>query len=397
MSNKILLALLALFAFHGTAVAEHHESSEASPEMMKMMKKPPLSIYGDFAGSVTFQGNEDDGTTFPGQPHDDFQLDLVEVNLEKNWSKSKVHLSIGYGNTPALFNSTVTSTTVTDSNNDTVTVGSPKPSLNLLNGYYQMDCNCGFSFKLGKFESFMGYESWNHMDNMQYNRSWGYALVPYFHTGLGLHYNFNKMATVSLYAVNDVEALDTDDNQNMNLALTVEVTAVENLAVDLKYLTGVDNAANVGGGAPANVLVNVDATTLELTAAYKFNDMFDAALDYTSRTTQAKLTGAQELQASSIAAYLNAAFGIYGAGLRYEMFSYDNGITIGNYNTSFGGVGEDNSINAITLAISAMIDQNAKVQFEYQTNSSDDQIWTDKDNNATDSMDSMTLSLMYRY
>ena len=388
MSNKILVSLLATFAFMASASADHHEANGGDN-----MEKKPFSIYGDFAGSWTMQGNEYSNNTGaigagnnPASPqqHDSFAVDNAFINVEKNWSKSKLHMQVGYGSYQGRYSPTAANT------------------LNLFNAYYAHDCGSGFNFMFGKYDSPMGYESYKIMDNRQYTRSWAFMQHNYFQTGLGLGYDVNGMANIGFHVTNGTQgsATENDNNRNKSMALVVSVTAVENLAVDLKYQTGVDTIGAAVGTTPAG---NYDNTVMELTAAYMVNESFDFAIDYLSRKAQLKQTGSTEGEATSIAAYLNGNFGLLGASFRYEMFDYDYGMVNSAYSAQLpiagvGTPGTDNSITSMTLSVHYDMDQNARAMIEYRTDSADDNgTFTDKDGNAADGADTITIGMMYRF
>ncbi|MCJ8277002.1 MAG: outer membrane beta-barrel protein [Bdellovibrionales bacterium] len=371
MGNKIIIAILASLAFVSTAFAGAHDDGD----------KKPFSISGDFAGSLMFHDNEANYQAGAGQnPHDEFNVNLIEINLEKNWSKSSLNLSIGYGNTAAFVNALGTQSANT---------------LNVMNAYYSMNTSYGLTFMFGKWEAPFGIETYNHTENAQYTRSYGFLLTPFFQTGLGVNYN-GGMWDAGLIASNGRgQDTDTGDN-NKTLALTVGVNPMDNLAIDLNYITGTEGTA-VNTPASTHAI-----TVLDLSVAFMLNEMLDFAVNYTGRTNQAQSNGAQEFESSSIAAYVNANFGMFGLGLRYEQFSYDGGALaangLGAMNFGPNGItGTDNSINSITLAAKAEIDQNANVVLEYRTDSSDDQIWADKDGQANDSQNTITLGLMYTF
>lgn len=364
MGIKKLIMVLATLSLSATAFAEHHEEGE----------KKPFNIYGDFAGSMSFYDNETNGNT----NHDDFNINLIEINLEKNWSKSKLHLSIGYGSTASAVNTLTTLSSNT---------------LNVMNAYYQMNSSYGLSFMFGKFESPVGHESYNHMDNAQFTRSYGFALAPYFSTGAMVNYG-QDMWKAGLY-IDNGSGKDTDRaDKNKTFGLVVDVDPIQNLHVDLNYVTGTegDNATPAVGDAQISIM--------DISAAYMINEMFDVALNYINHGQKVSAINADN-KASSIAGYVNANFGTFGLGLRYEQFSYDAGIVPYNglnSGSALTATGADNSISAITLAARAEIDQNALVMLEYRMDSADDNgTFTDKDGVAADSMNTITAAMMYRF
>ncbi len=367
MGIKTLIMILASLSFTVSAVADDHEMGG---------EKKPFSIFGDFAGSIQFLSSEGVGTN-----HDEFNFDLAEINLEKNWSASKLHLSLGFGETAAAVNPIISG-------------GTPTNALNIMNAYYGLTTSYGLGFMFGKFESPIGHERYNHMDNPNYGRSYGFNLTPYFQTGLGLSYG-QPMWKVGFIASNG-NGFETDTNDNnKTMALTVDVDPIENMHFDLNYVTGTQANSTTCQGTGNCTQIAV----LDFSWTWAINEMLDVALNYVDNSVNA---GTDE-KANSIAAYVNGNFGMFGAGLRYEMYSYDDGAQYFNgvgtsANPGANAVtGTDNSINAITLTVKAEIDQNALALLEYQMDSSDDKIWNDKDGTATDSQNKITAAVMYRF
>lgn len=372
MGIKTIIMILASLSFSVSALAE--DGGE----------KKPFSISGDFATSIQFYDNENQNGD-----HDEFNIDLAEIDLEKNWSKSKLHLSIGYGATANGINPSVTAGAATDSGGDTYVLGTPTNSLNLMNAYYSMDTSYGLNFMIGKFESTVGHETYNHRENSQYTRSYAYQLAPIFSTGAGLSYGQDMWSAGLIVSNGQGSETDRGDN-NKTMGLIVDVDPMDNLHIDLNYVTGSESSVAAGGLYAVNIL--------DVSAAFMINEMIDVALNYIDMG--AKPTGGTEAKANSIALYGNANFGMFGLGLRYEMFSYDAGM-IGYNNGAalgFGATGADNDISAITLTAKAEIDQNAMVLLEYRMDSSDDKIWMEKDGTtAADAVNTITAAVMYTF
>ncbi len=380
--NK-LIVILASLSFTVSAFAQ-----EMSGE------KKPFSISGDFAASMSFYDSENTsaGVQNPNNNHDDFNIDLVEIDLEKNWSKSKLHLSIGYG-----------STAVGAMGVNTFLLSPPTNTVNLMNGYYHMDTSYGLGFTFGKFESPVGHESYNHMDNAQYTRSYGFMLAPFFSTGAKISYAMDMWSAGLIFSNGSGRSVDGRDN-NKTMALVVDVDPMENLHIDLNYVTGTEGDAT-SSVAAAGALSTHQINILDISAAYMVNEMFDVALNYIDHGQKASAAGSTENKATSIAAYANANFGMFGLGLRYEQLDYDygvllyNGLAAGLTAPATGTPGTDNSISSITVAAKAEIDQNALVMLEYRMDSADDNgTFIDSDGaTATDSFNTITASLMYRF
>ncbi len=374
MGIKTLIAILATVGFSVNALAEHHEG-----------EKQPFSITGDFAASMSFHDNENNNAA---GTHDTFVGDLVQFNMEKNWGKSNFLMTIGYGQTVRAVNAA--------SGADVATASGFTDSIDVLQARYNYTTSYGLGVTFGKFESPVGHETYNHMDNSQYTRSYGFVLAPFFDTGGMLTYG-QDMWKVGLIVSNGsgMESDLRDDNKTM--ALVVDVDPMENLHIDFNYVTGTEGDATGGPLVPAPYSLN-QISIMDVSVAYMFNEMFDVALNYIDHGQK---NGATDNKASSLAAYLNGNFGMFGLGFRYEQLTYDAGISA--YNglsgaAALGAVGADNTLTAMTLTARAEIDQNAMFLLEYRMDSSDDQIgWVDADGNATDSISTITAAVMYRF
>jgi hypothetical protein len=369
MGIKSIIMILASLSFSVTAFAQGMENESG--------EKKPFSVYGDFATSLQFHDNENANSA---GNHDDFNVNLAEINFEKNWSNSRFHMSVGFGST-----ATAVSPATAATNN----------TLNLLNGYYELKSSYGLIFTVGKMESIIGHETYTQMDNSQFTRSYGFSLAPFFQTGAMVKYA-QDMWNVGLVVDNGAgQTTDTKDN-NKTMSLVAEVNPMENLSFDINYLTGTEGTA----ASTQAVLVTNTVTVLDISAAYMINEMFDVALNYIAGSQKSTAAASTQLDSSSIAAYVNANLGMFGLGLRYEQFQYDNGFT--TYNGPGAALpattGNDNKISAITVTAKAEIDQNALVMLEYRMDSSDDKIWTEKDGTtATDAQNTITAALLYRF
>jgi hypothetical protein len=270
-----------------------------------------------------------------------------------------------------------------------------------MNAYYKMMSDYGLNFWVGKFESPIGHETYNQMDNSQYTRSYGFGLAPFFSTGLGVEYGAD-MWKVGLIASNG-SGKDTDTaDENKTLGLVVDLDPMENFHIDVNYLTGredLDGVADATGVATNGTAL---ISLIDISASYMINEMLDVAVNYIDRTAD---YNDNDLKANSIAGYVNANFGMFGLGLRYEQFSFDSTALYpySRPNTSFGsvvipGAATENAISSITLTGKAEIDQNAAVVLEYRMDSADENAtFTDADGNGSDTNNVLTAGLMYRF
>lgn len=60
----------------------------------------------------------------------------------------------------------------------------------------------GLDFKVGVFDTIIGYETFESGNNPNYTRSWGYTIEPTTHTGVLMSYQFNEMFSASVGIAN---------------------------------------------------------------------------------------------------------------------------------------------------------------------------------------------------
>lgn len=368
MGIKTLIAILATLGFSVSALADDHEGGD-------------LKVSGDFAISTQFYSNEGSqlGNGRQNAGHDEFNLNLFELNLDKKWSNSEFHVAFGGGGTGTFMF-------------DSATTG----SFNMFDIYYRLHSDYGLTLTLGRFEAPYGVESYNHRENSQYTRSYGFLLTPFFEVGANVNYKGSDMWNVGLIVSNGQGAHTDANDKNKSFGLTVDVDPMDNLGVNFNYITGTES----------NGTLTAQLNTMDLSLAYMVNEMFDVAFNYVSMTTKSTALNAEDEAATSMAAYINANLGMVDLGFRYEQFTYDsaavfaNGFTGNGINgTGIGGAvtGDDNTISSMTLAASTEIDQNARFMLEYRMDASDDMIWTDTDGAATDAADTITAAVMYNF
>lgn len=345
-----------------------------------------FKISGDFAASYNWDDTKEANNTTPALgEHNQLTVDLVEINLEKMMGNSKIHLGIGYGAIIQQTNGTNVPGTVAGTV-DPLT-GAPKNTLNLTNAYFQHTFDFGTSFRVGRMATFLGYESYNYMNNLNYNRSRAFDnLFPWWLTGLEVSHNFADTINVALYAVNTQASTDGDDNRNASFGASVAFTGVENLLVKANYITGKEGNNGSTGAAR-------EQAVMEILAKYTM-DAFDFGIDYMSQTNDFDAIGAADADASSIAAYVGWNQEDFGAALRYEMVDDGDLLLSGAVPT-----GTDNDFSTWTLSGYYNADTNARIMAEIMMDSSDKKIWADDKGvaNQEDQLMRYTLGLMYRF
>lgn len=382
MKTKIV-SVLAMLAFANVAAAE----------------QDGFKISGDFATSYFMEDGKDRNDAYPvggaignGSNDGAFSVDMVEMNVEKAVGNSSFVLGLGFGRIFDSINYVVDSNIAIPT---TPEVGVPRSGLNLTNAYFAHKVgDTGLSFKLGKFESFMGHETYNYMDNLNYTRGYAfYYTMPFYFTGVNVNYAINDMIDVTAVVANSVAGTDIDDNRNKVYAAGINVKPMEGLGIKLNYLTG-----NEGTGTE-----EVSNQVMNAVVSYNMNNM-DFAVQWTDRAVEG--TGANtaaEVKTQVIGLYAGYKADVWGAGLRYEMVDYDAGAAVDAVNplTSTSNLADlsaaDNTINAITLSAWYDIDQNARLKLDVAQHSSDEDIFADDSGAAEDSVMVYGLGFAYRF
>ncbi len=368
MRNKIVMTLATL-AFASVAVAA----------------EDGFKISGDIATSVFLESGKGDNVNangtgaptlvpFNGENSGDFSVDQMELQLEKAMGNSGIVVGIGYGR---LF----------DTINNTTFGGAPKSTLNLTNAYFHHKVgDTGLTFKLGKFAANMGHESYSYMNNLNYTRSYAFTdLNPFFFTGLNADYTINEMISVGALVSNQAGNSDYDDNESKHMGVYGMIKPIEGLSIKLNYLTGRDGATD---GVDYR-----DTTRINATVAYTLNSMIDLAFNYTDLSTEdaADPSTLPDVEATSMAVYAGYKMEMWGAGLRYEMVSDDDGLVFGA--TPSGS----NDVSVITATGWYNVDQNAVLKLEIASTSADEQVFFDDEGQADDAMMAYGLGFMYRF
>lgn len=366
MKSKIVLTLASL-AFASVAAAT----------------EDGFKISGDFASSVFMESGSGKNKGFAStgaisgtENSGDFSVDMAEVVLEKSMGNSGVVLGIGYGRMFDLINASVGTG-----------ASAPKSTLNLTNAYFHHKlADTGLSFKLGKFASGVGYESYNYMNNMNYTRAYSFnKMNPWFFTGIAADYTINDMVSVGAVVANSAYNLDTDENQSKHMGVNATVKPMEGLTLKVNYLLGKDGDIPAGG-ALASAITYQDTTRINATAMYTMG-MYDFAFHY-SDLSKEPLPSGTKTNAKSMALYAGAKMDVWGAGLRYEMVNDKDGMLFGT---------ADNKMNVITATGWYNVDQNAVLKLEIASTSADKKVFMDKDGAGKDSMSTYGLGFMYRF
>ena len=182
------LAVAGLVTF-GPAV----QGEEAQAPVMTALSSTTISGYVDTSAILNFGASTHTvGRSFDGDAKQDgFNLNAVKVQLERplqegRWSAG-YRVGLVFGPDANTF-----ATTSTGTANATSDYAIKNAYVNL-----RAPLGTGLEFKLGVFDTMMGYEVFEAGNNPNYSRSFGYYLEPLVHTGLLVTYRLGEYLTLS--------------------------------------------------------------------------------------------------------------------------------------------------------------------------------------------------------
>src|SRR5436190_13886085 len=192
MINKWTLAL----ATAGLVSPAVLQAEEQQHQVLTALSQTTLSGYVDTSAiwSPASPNTAIAGRTFDGTPDklDGFNLHAVKLVLEKpldegQWSAGyKADLVFG---PDANYYNTLANGGIGDGSSD----------FNVKQAYVALRAPIGngLDIKLGVFDTLIGYEVFESVNNPNFSRSYGYFIEPTHHTGVLLSYHINDMISVS--------------------------------------------------------------------------------------------------------------------------------------------------------------------------------------------------------
>jgi hypothetical protein len=182
--NKWTVALAAIGVVNLTSAAR---ADEKISQLQTALSNTTLSGYVDTA-AIWNLGTQD-GHLAPGVKADGFYLNAVDLVLDKPEDESPwasgYHVELMYGPdaTPGATG---------------VTTLSQLPSINITQAYVTLrtPIGNGIDWKIGVWDTIVGYESLNDPANPNYTRSYAFGLEPTTHTGILGTYKVSDMLTV---------------------------------------------------------------------------------------------------------------------------------------------------------------------------------------------------------
>jgi len=107
----------------------------------------------------------------------------------------------------------------------------------------------GLTMDFGKFASSIGIEGNYTKDQINYSRSYWFNLLPFYHFGFRINYNFNDLLSGGYWLVNGIGQSE-DFNQNKSQNLTFSVKPSKTASWTWNYYAGVETPEIVGKQAP---------------------------------------------------------------------------------------------------------------------------------------------------
>ena len=285
--NKWTVGLAAVGVVSLASVAQAEEKSGALASVSSTI----LSGYVD----TSAQWNLGDGTTHaPAYKYggatkaDGFNLDVIKLTLEKPLDESE--WAAGY-KVDLLFGP--------DANVlGTQSLGAT-PDFAIKQAYVALRAPVGngLDFKVGVFDSVVGYESTEAINNPNFSRSWGHTFEPSTHTGVLATYRVNNMIAFSAGVADTLDPVinaRTPSGQSLNVAgqggsinessktymASLAITAPDDwgfLAGSSFYAGLVDgfNTGGAAGGTPqqnyyAGATLNTPVTGLRVGASFDY-------------------------------------------------------------------------------------------------------------------------------
>lgn len=259
---------------------------------------------------------------------DGFNVNVVNVVLEKaldesTWSAG-YKIDLLFGPNAVGFNNSVNGDATSD--------------LGLKQAYVALRAPVGngIDFKIGSFDTIIGYEVFNSGSNPNYTRSWGYTLEPTQHTGLLGSYQINKVVGISGGVANTwsagINARDPRSESDKTWMGAVTLTAPDDmgfLAGSALYLGVVDGFSTFAADDVTSYYAGVTLATpikgVKLGAAFDYQEVYDD--DLGPNQTLAVYGSFQATEKLSLH-------------LRGEWVDFDDAIaTGGSANTGIGSIG----------------------------------------------------------
>jgi hypothetical protein len=290
------LAAIGLVSWNSAATAE-----DTSSTVLTALSSTTLSGYVDTSAQWNLgTGNANNPNYFGGgaSKADGFNLNVVQLSLDKPLDESEwaagYHVDLWLGpdaNTLGTQSSIATS-------------GTTGSDFAIRQAYVTLrtPIGNGLDWKIGVFDTVIGYESLSSPNNPNYTRSYGFTIEPTTHTGILATYKINDMLNITAGIANTVGPVINEKAQGPNSSLgggraaesyktymaAVALTApsswgwVGGSTLSAGVVNGFNSNAGEGGGGGqtsfyAGATLNTPVSALKLGAALDYVTIRDAA------------------------------------------------------------------------------------------------------------------------
>lgn len=346
---------------------------------------------GDFSVNSSGPGpNYLVGRSFDGQDKQDgFNLDVVSITLEKPLDESQ--WSAGYR--AQLWFGPDANTLNTLSANS---VASGAADLAVKNAYVALRAPVGngLDFKVGVWDTVVGYEVADSPANPNYSRSYGFYIEPIIHTGVLARYQFVEWFTAQAGIANGMPSRSlantintrSADFEQLSYLGSVEFTAPESMGflkgaklyggIVNTGVTGIDDILNFYGGLV--VPTPIDKLSVGVAYDYRANGLFDDSYE-NAVGAYFSLQLTEKLRFNARGEYATGSYGAYGV---YNVS--DNGAT---EKTELLGV-----VGTLDYALWANVLTRLEVRWDYDI--SENGIFLD---GQADNALSLALNVIYKF
>jgi len=250
--NKWTVALAAVGAVSLTSVAQAEEKLMLGSQAE--LTSTTISGYVSASAGWDFgKGNENANTrgySYSAGKGDGFNLDVVDITLEKALDESE--WASGYKAEMWFGPDAVNPNGIGSQFSGTGDVAIKQAFVAL-----RTPIGNGIDWKIGVFDTIVGYESSNAGDNPNYTRSWGYSIEPTQHTGILGTYRFSDTIAASFGVANTWNAtINGRDSGNIDASKTVMASIALTAPESFGFLQGGSLYAGVVHGKQSGAVVN---------------------------------------------------------------------------------------------------------------------------------------------
>lgn len=194
------LAAVGLVSLPGVMQAE-----EASQHILTSLSSTTISGFVDTSAQWNLGTGNANSPAIPfngAGKADGFNLNYVQLTIQKpldaqdNWAAG-YRVDLGFGDDLAGFGSAFSTDNSFDGTNPTSTTSGSTVGIKQAYVSLRAPVGNGIDFKMGAFDTIIGYETFERVNNPHYTHSYGYGVEPTSHTGLLASYQVSELIGVS--------------------------------------------------------------------------------------------------------------------------------------------------------------------------------------------------------